>query len=445
MDQSQLSLQFKAIADAASVLRPELPRLTDEQAALGRQLAELFDQIETFAARINQPEIQASVENVPLTSDTSEEKYHALFNEMDQGYILVDVLFDENDDPFDIVYLEANPMAVKMTGTELAGKTTRELDPNYERHWYEAFGRVATTGISERREFTAAPLNVWYSFFAFKVGRPESRRVAVLYQDITERKRIEAERVSLLEREQAARQAAERAVATQRLFLGMISHELRTPLASIKGFSSTLLAQDVSFEPEQQQVFLTIIDEEADRLVELIDQLLDVVQLEAGALRVESRISRVEAIVENAMPQLRTLSSGHPLSVSLSERLPAILADTQRVEQVLSNLIGNAAKFSPPTASIELTASASDGFVQISVHDDGDGIPKSERESVFNVFHQIHQKGKRQPGTGLGLAICKGLIEAQGGRIWIADPVHGTTICFTLPISRAPNSNSSPD
>ncbi|HVU15079.1 MAG TPA: GAF domain-containing protein [Phototrophicaceae bacterium] len=122
----------------------------------------------------------------------SEAKYRLLFNTMDEGYILVQVLFDEHDQPVDMLYLDANPAAVRMTGTELVGKTTRHLDPNYEQHWYETFGRVAKTGIAERHEYRAEPLHAWYDFYVFKVGEPGSRRVAAIYQDITQRKQMEA-------------------------------------------------------------------------------------------------------------------------------------------------------------------------------------------------------------------------------------------------------------
>ncbi|MDZ8263172.1 PAS domain S-box protein [Nostoc sp. ChiQUE01b] len=122
----------------------------------------------------------------------SEAKYRSLFESMDEGYILVDAIFDENDQPIDLLYLEANPAAVKMTGTELVGRRTLEIDPNFESRWFETFGRVAKTGIGERHEFYTAPLDVWYNFYVFKVGEPNQTRVAAVYQDVTDRKQAEA-------------------------------------------------------------------------------------------------------------------------------------------------------------------------------------------------------------------------------------------------------------
>ncbi|MGL5059115.1 MAG: PAS domain S-box protein, partial [Microcoleus sp.] len=129
----------------------------------------------------------------------SEAKYRTLFNSMDEGYVLMDVIFDENDRAIDLLYLDANPAAVRMTGTELVGKRTRELDPNFETQWFEICGRVAKTGIGERHEFYTAPLQAWYNFYTFKVGEPGSLQVALIYQDVTDRKRREANAAFLTE------------------------------------------------------------------------------------------------------------------------------------------------------------------------------------------------------------------------------------------------------
>ncbi|URD52427.1 ATP-binding protein [Chroococcidiopsis sp. CCNUC1] len=143
----------------------------------------------------------------------SEEKYRTLFDSMDEGYILVDVIFDENDQPIDILYLEANPAAVKMMGTELVGRRTLEINSNFESHWFETFGRVARTGIGERHEFYTAPLDVWYNFYVFKVGEPNETRVAAVYQDVSDRKRREANLALLAQiAEDSSRLASEEAI-----------------------------------------------------------------------------------------------------------------------------------------------------------------------------------------------------------------------------------------
>jgi PAS domain S-box-containing protein len=121
----------------------------------------------------------------------SEERYRTLFNSMDEGYILVDVLFDEDDKPVDILYREANQAALRMTGTELVGRRAREFAPDTEPHWFETFGRVAKTGVGERHEFQFAPLGAWYDFYVFKAGAAGGPGVAAVYKDVTERRRAE--------------------------------------------------------------------------------------------------------------------------------------------------------------------------------------------------------------------------------------------------------------
>jgi two-component sensor histidine kinase len=128
----------------------------------------------------------------------SEEKYRSLFNSMDEGVILCDVIFDDADQPIDIRYVEANPAANRMAGVELVGKTMRGLGPNFEPHWFEIFGRVAKTGVGERHELTATPLNAFYNVYVFKAGTPDQRRVAAIYQDVTDRKQSDDRRLLLL-------------------------------------------------------------------------------------------------------------------------------------------------------------------------------------------------------------------------------------------------------
>jgi PAS domain S-box-containing protein len=128
----------------------------------------------------------------------SEAKYRTLFSSMDEGYYLADVIFDENDQPLDIFYIDANPAATQLVGQDFTGRWLSEINPNYESYWYEIFGRVARTGNGERLEQYAEPNQKWYDFYVFKVGGEDSRRIAIVFQDITERKRREANAAFLL-------------------------------------------------------------------------------------------------------------------------------------------------------------------------------------------------------------------------------------------------------
>lgn len=257
----------------------------------------------------------------------------------------------------------------------------------------------------------------------------------LVFRDITERQQVERERAVLLRREQAARAEAEEANELKLQFMAMISHELRTPLASIKGFATTLLAPDIEWDTASQEQYIEIINQESDRLTALIDQLLDISRLQAGVLWIAPKADRLSQIVEKVEPELKSLANEHRLSLNIPPDLPPVKVDEQRLAQVLTNLVDNASKYAPADSPIAVAAQVTDGFVQIDVIDEGEGIPPEDHASVFEAFRQIHRRPS-QKGAGLGLAISKGLIEAHGGRIWIQEnAAPGTTVSFTLPIA----------
>lgn len=426
MPQTALNRQFQAVDAAADALRQ--PESMADSVAFETRLNHLLEAVDGLRG--------AYATQYEALAEQSEIRYHTLFDSIDEGFCIIEVLFDEAKRPVDYIFLEVNPAFERQTGmVDAAGKRMRDFVPDHEEYWFQIYGEIALTGEPRRFENGSHALNRHFDLYGFRVGKPEDHHVAVLFTDVSERKALEKARAEILEREQAARQEAERAVALQRIFLGMISHELRTPLASIKGFSSSLLAEDVDFDLEQQRDFLRIIDQEADRLTELIDQLLDVVRMQAGTLHVLTTKTTLSTVIERAMPQLTTLTAAHHLSIEVADDLPAIIADSRRLAQVLVNLVGNAVKFSPPGTPIRLRAALHEGVIQMTVADEGIGIPAEERCRVFEVFHQV-RTGLPQQGAGLGLAICRGIVQAHGGTIWIDEDVTaGTTVHFTVPIT----------
>ena len=245
----------------------------------------------------------------------------------------------------------------------------------------------------------------------------------------------------LLSEERDARAEAEQANAARLRFLAMISHELRTPLASIKGFTTTLLAPDVKWTSEQQHEFIEIINEEANKLTDMIEQLLDLSRLQAGTLRIEPAPQHLAGLLRGAQRALEALATNRQLVIDSAVDLPNVWADKLRVEQVLSNLVSNATKFSADGTTIHISFATLPDVVQISVHDEGPGIPEAFREQVFAAFWQLPETIRKQKnkGAGLGLAICKGLVEAHGSHIWIdATDEPGTTVSFTLPLVTQP-------
>ena len=261
----------------------------------------------------------------------------------------------------------------------------------------------------------------------------ELRHIKVLVDQAT----ITLYNLQLLEIEAESRHEAERANEIKTEFLAMISHELRTPLTSILGFAATLLAKDVTWEPDEQRDFVLTIQKEADRLQELINHLLDLSRLEAGMLPIALKPQSLHDIMEDVLPQFHSLTNGRLLTLHLPANLPPVFVDEKRIAQVLVNLVRNASTYAPKGSEINLVARARGRFVQVSVVDQGPGIPVAERKKVFKAFQRGEnmETGSVQ-GAGLGLAICKGLVEAHGGRIWIKkQTAPGTTINFTIPLA----------
>ncbi len=218
--------------------------------------------------------------------------------------------------------------------------------------------------------------------------------------------------------------------------LATVSHELRTPLASIKGFATTLLRQDVKWDEATQRDFLRIIEEESDRLTEIIDNLLDMSQIEAGALRIAIQPIQLRKLIRDVVDEMRMRTEAHYFVVDLPAEMPRVQADPRRIRQVLMNLIGNAIKYSK-RGQITVACEVDDAHMTISVADQGEGIPAEYHNKIFDHFFQIDGASTRRVGgSGLGLAISRGIIEAHQGKIWVeSEPGKGSTFRFTLPLA----------
>ena len=220
--------------------------------------------------------------------------------------------------------------------------------------------------------------------------------------------------------------------------LSTVSHELRTPLASIKGFATTLLRQDVDWDEITRREFLAIIDEESDRLGELISNLLDMARIEAGTLSVEPEPIGLAPIVHETVDTFRLITHEHQFEVHVPEHLPWVQADPRRVRQVLRNLVENAVKYSPAGGPILISVELLPGEVQVGVTDQGIGIQAEYARHIFDRFYQVDSASTRKVGgSGLGLSICKAIVEAHGGRIWVESGLRaGSAFYFTLPLAK---------
>jgi signal transduction histidine kinase len=219
--------------------------------------------------------------------------------------------------------------------------------------------------------------------------------------------------------------------------LGTVSHELRTPLGSIKGYATTLLTHGNRLRKDEQREFLEIIDSEADRLRDLIENLLDLSRLEAGVLRIDRQPVRLGRSAHEVVRKVQLTDTGHQVALEWPEDDPLVDADGKRIYQVMQNLITNAVKYSPDGGCITLSARTDRRQLVVCVTDEGLGIPATEIDKIFDRFHRVQTEVSRGiGGTGLGLAICKGLVEAHGGRIWAESggDGKGSTFRFTLPL-----------
>ena len=226
-------------------------------------------------------------------------------------------------------------------------------------------------------------------------------------------------------------------------FLGMVSHELRAPLTSIKGCASTVLGASSVLDPAETLQFFRIIDEQADHMRDLISDLLDAARIETGMLSVAPKWAELAVIVDQARNTFLSGGGRNPVHINLPADLPRVLADRQRIVQVLVNLLSNAARHSPESSAIRLTAVLEGVHVTVSVADEGRGIPAERLPHLFRRFARSGREDRgRGVGAGLGLAICKGLVEAHGGRIWAESEGTGlgTRFLFTIPLAEEADS-----
>ena len=218
-------------------------------------------------------------------------------------------------------------------------------------------------------------------------------------------------------------------------FLGTVSHELRAPLTAIKGSTAALLRTPSNLDAAETQQFLRIIDGQTDHILDLIGELLDVARIDAGVLSVSPEPSDMAVLVDRAVGLFQNGGGRSNVRIDLPPDLPRALADRRRIEQVLTNLLNNAARHSPESSIIRVSADLEGVHVAISVTDDGVGVSPERLPYLFRRFFRAEGDQQDGVGAGLGLAVCKGIVEAHGGRIWAESDGagRGATFTFTLP------------
>jgi two-component system, NtrC family, sensor histidine kinase GlrK len=219
-------------------------------------------------------------------------------------------------------------------------------------------------------------------------------------------------------------------------FYALMSHELRTPLTSIKEGTSLFLEGHGGPVTEKQKWLLTIVSDESNRLIDLVNSLMDLSKMEAGMLAYNFTKAEIPSLVTTAAGEVLPLAVAKKIRIRTDiEDVPPVTLDTERVLQVLRNLIGNALKFTPDGGAVSISVRRQESGVAVSVTDTGPGIPKEHQTAIFDKFRQATLAGtKKIPGTGLGLAIVKHIIQDHGGTVWVESDVGlGCTFTFVLP------------
>lgn len=220
----------------------------------------------------------------------------------------------------------------------------------------------------------------------------------------------------------------------KRTFISVISHELKTPVALIKGYAGTLRREDATWDREIVQDSLAVIEDEADRLTELIDNLLDATRLQSGTISLHRSDLALANTTHRVVERFTVQSPHHEFVVDFPEDFPVIMGDEDRLEQVLYNLLSNAIKYSPEGGEIRISGQVSPKQVVVCVVDQGPGIAPGDIPYIFDRFYRAPEATRTTKGAGLGLFLSRAVIEAHGGRIWVDPmPQGGARICFSLP------------
>jgi two-component system, OmpR family, sensor histidine kinase KdpD len=262
---------------------------------------------------------------------------------------------------------------------------------------------------------------------------PDGRR---LLDALADQVAVAIERIAFAEDVDRARVTAE----TERLraaLLTSISHDLRTPLASILGALTSLRSYGEIYDAKTRDELMATIQSEAERLNRFIGNLLDMTRLESGAVALKPEPVDAAEIVGTALRRASRIVADHRVELDFAPELPLLKADYLLLEQVLFNLLDNAAKFTPIGTAIRVVGRRDGDFVALRIEDEGPGIPEGERERIFDKFYRVHAQDRQRAGTGLGLAICRGFVEAMGGTIVAGNRSERSGAVFTVRLPAA--------
>jgi signal transduction histidine kinase len=357
------------------------------------------------------------------------------FDALDQGFCTIEVLFDDGASAgaTDYRFLRVNGAFEQQTGLNAAiGHRMRDLAPAHEDHWFEIYGRIATTGTPERFERQAAALNRWFEVYAFRVGEPNLHHVAVLFRDITDRKYADAAL-------QTARREADRSNRAKDQFVVMLAHELRTPLAPMLTALQVLRLRGIHMREHD------ILERQVANINRMVDDLTDVSRVSRGIVELRRQPIELCQIVLSSIELAGPSLERHFVDVQIPPAGFAVNVDRARMAQVFANLLTNAAKYSDGGSRIRVTVERDAGVVRAIVNDEGIGLAADELEQVFEPFVQQPQGRERAAGgLGLGLAIVRSLVVAHGGTVHAQSGGANQGCKFVVELPTVSDSSPSP-
>lgn len=386
--------------------------------------------------------IELELRHAKEKAEESETQFRRLFDNMEQGFALHEMIYDGNGIPVDYRFVLTNKAFGRLTGadaTTFIGKTVRELLPRIENIWIENYGKVALTGIPMHFENYTVEFNKYYDVIAYS---PKKDFFAVVFTDITQNKIYERELIT-------AKEKAEESDKLKSAFLANISHEIRTPLNAILGFGS--LMNDTNLTTDERNEYFNIIKTRSDDLLDIIGDILDISKIEANQLSIHFSSGKISTMMNElySVYDLRRVTDrknniSFNLINEINDKHFSIITDFNRVKQVLGNLLNNAFKF---TSSGEISYGCrlvNDNQILFFVSDTGIGIPEDKLDKIFDRFRQVELEVSKQfGGTGLGLSISKGLVELLSGKIWVESKLNeGSAFYFTIPFNPSENNSN---